>query len=143
MDNNHLVTDLMESFESFQNERVLNRLKLNYKGENVILYLLTELGGKSTPGKLCERVDFTAARLSAIIKSLESKGYVERIRNENDKRSTIVALTPTGAEHFRLLKTDIIRNSLTIIEKLGEEDVRELLRIINRLSVIANSMEDM
>lgn len=141
MDSEYLATELLKNFESVRTERALNKLKLTYKGENVILMLLTEFGGESTPGKLCERVDFTAARLSAIIKSLESKGLVKRIQNEDDKRSTIVAMTSAGYEHFMSLQQQIVMNALTIIEKLGEEDVKDLLRIMNRLAEIADEYE--
>lgn len=140
--NELLAKELLECFENFNTERVLNRLKLTYKGENIILFLLMEFGGSSTPGELCEKVDFTGARLSAIIKSLESKGYVEKVQNEKDKRSSIVAITSEGFIYYMSLRRQIVENAITIIEELGEDDVKELLRIINRLGEISNSMED-
>ena len=140
--NSQLATQLLECFENFNTERVLDRLKLSYKGENIILFFLMELGGRGTPGELCEKVDFSAARLSAIIKSLENKGYVEKIVNEKDKRSSIVAITSDGFMYYMTLRRQIFENALTIIDQLGEDDVKELLRIIGRLSEITNSMED-
>lgn len=139
MDSDYLAAELLKTFENINSENILNRLKLSFKGENAILMLLNEYGGKSTPGKLCERIDFTAARLSAIIKSLENKGLVERIQNEEDKRSTIVAMTTEGYQHFMQLREEIIRNALTIIEQLGENDVKEFLRIVRRLIDISNT----
>ncbi len=142
MDVDYLATELLNSLSILNTEQILNRLKLTYKGENVILALLVEFGGSGTPGNLCKRVDFTAARLSAIIKSLESKGLVERIQNKDDKRSTIVAMTSQGYDYFSALQVEVLRNALTVIKNLGEEDAEEFLRIINRLIVIANSMEE-
>ena len=142
MDNSHLANEFIECFESFNTERMLNRLKLNFKGENVILYLLMEDGGRSTPGKLCKKVDFTAARISAIIKSLENKGYVEKIQNSDDKRSNIVAITTQGFMYYMLLRQQLVQKVMAITEQLGERDVMELIRIINRISVISDSMEE-
>lgn len=142
MDRECLTKELLECFESVHTDRLVNRLKLNYKGENVILFLLSEMGGSSTPGQLSERVDFTAARLSVIIKTLESKGYVERIKNKKDKRSSIIAITDEGRRHYYSLRHQAADNAFTIIEKLGEEDVTQMLRIIKRLAVIVNSMEE-
>lgn len=142
MNNEQLAKELLDCFDNFNTERVLNRLKLSYKGENIILFLLMELGGSGTPGQLCERVDFSAARLSAIIKSLESKGYVEKNRNRKDKRSSIVEITGEGFMYFMSLRRQIVENAMTIIEKLGEDDVKQLLRIIGRLGDISNSMEE-
>ena len=142
MTNELLANELLECFENFNTERVLNRLKLTYKGENIILFLLMEFGGRGTPGELCENVDFSAARLSAIIKSLENKGYVEKIQNEKDKRSSIVAITSEGFMYYMSLRRQIVENAMTIIEKLGENDVKELLRIIGRLGEISNTIEE-
>ena len=138
MDKELLTAEVMKTFENLNSENILNKLNLSYKGENAILMLLNEYGGISTPGKLCERIDFTAARLSAIIKSMESKGLVEKIQNPDDKRSTIVAMTAQGYEQFMRLREEIVINALTIIEKLGEEDVVEFLRLIRKLIDISN-----
>lgn len=139
MDRNLLTAEILKTFENMNSENILHKLNLSFKGENAILLLLSECGGKSTPGKLLERLDFTAARLSAIIKSLESKGFVERIQNETDKRSTIVAMTEIGFQHFAKLREDIVRNASIVIEQLGEKDVCEFLRIMGRLVDIAST----
>lgn len=139
MNSDILAAEMLKTFEDINMENVLNRLKLSLKGENAIIMLLNDYGGRATPGKLSERTDFTAARLSAIIKSLENKGIVERFQNADDKRSAYIALTADGYEHYIRLRAEIISNALTIIEQLGEEDVNEFLRIAKRLVNIVNT----
>lgn len=138
MQREYLAEQILSTFDSIDTEFLLDRLKLSLKGENLLLMILNDLGGSGTPGKIIERLDFTGARLSAIIKSMEGKGLVERRRNEGDKRSTIVVLTQQGKEHYLKLRAEIISNALTIIEQLGEKDVCEFLRIIKKLADIAN-----
>ncbi len=142
MQSEYLAEQILKTFDSIDTENLLGRLKLSLKGENLLLMILNDLGGSGTPGKIIERLDFTGARLSAVIKSLESKGLVERRKNSDDKRSTIVAITAEGREHYIRLRAEIISNALTIIEQLGEEDVREFLRLISRLAEISNSTAD-
>ena len=139
MNSDILAAEMLKTFENINTENILDRLKLSLKGENAIIMLLNDYGGKATPGKLSERIDFTAARLSAIIKSLEGKGLVERIRNTEDKRSSYVALTADGYEHYMRMRAEVISNALTIIEQLGENDVNEFLRIVRRLVDIVNT----
>ncbi len=139
MEREYLAQQILSTFDSIDTEILLDRLKLSLKGENLLLMILNDLGGSGTPSKIIERLDFTGARLSAIIKSMESKGLVERRRNEGDKRSTIVALTDEGKELYIRLRAEIISNALTIIEQLGEKDVCEFLRIIKKLADIANN----
>ncbi len=141
MQSEYLAEQILETFDSIDTEIILSKLKLSLKGENLLLMILNDLGGSGTPGKIIERLDFTGARLSAIIKSLEGKGLVERRKNDGDKRSTIVALTDSGREYYIRLRAEIISNALTMIEQLGEKDVCEFLRIIKRLAVIANDTE--
>ncbi len=142
MQSEYLAEQILKTFDSIDTENLLGRLKLSLKGENLLLMILNDLGGSGTPGKIIERLDFTGARLSAVIKSLEGKGFVERRKNSDDKRSTIVAITAEGKEHYIRLRAEIISNALTIIEQLGEEDVREFLRLISRLAEISNNTAD-
>lgn len=139
MNSDILAAEMLKTFEDLNIENVFDRLKLSLKGENAIIMLLNDCGGKATPGKLSENTVFTAARLSAIIKSLEGKGLVERLSNDSDKRSAYVALTADGYEYYLRMRAEIISNALTIIEQLGESDVNEFLRIAKRLVDIVNT----
>lgn len=142
MQREKLAQQILSTFDSINTENVMQRFKLSLKGENLLLMILSELGGSSTPGKLVERLDFTGARLSAVIKSLEHKGLVERKKHLYDKRSNIVALTEKGKEYYNSLREEIAGNALTIIEQLGENDVCEFLRITKKLAEIANNAPD-
>lgn len=141
MQSEFLAEQILDTFDRIDTDILLGKLKLSLKGENLLLMILSDLGGSSTPGKIIERLDFTGARLSAIIKSLESKGLVERKKHSQDKRSTIVVLTDEGKEHYMKLRAEIVSNALTIIEQLGEKDVCEFLRIMSKLADIANNTD--
>lgn len=142
MQREKLAQQILSTFDSINTENIMKKLKLSIKGENLLLMMLSELGGSSTPGKLVERLDFTGARLSAIIKSLEHKGLVERKKHFADKRSNIIALTEKGRDYYNALRDEIVGNALTIIEQLGEDDVCEFLRITKKLAKIANDTSD-
>lgn len=136
MDKEKLVREIIDTFEKVNSERLLDKIKFTVKGENILLLLLEDFGGKSTPSTLIEKLDFSAARLSAVIKSLEGKGYVKTVRNDKDKRSKIIALTDIGEQYCRELRCEMARNALTVVEELGEEDASELLRIFRRFAKI-------
>ncbi len=130
-----LAKEIIDTFETVNTERLLENIKFTVKGENILLLLLEDFfGGESIPSKLIEKLDYSAARLSAVIKSLEAKGYVVTIRNDKDKRSKIIALTDSGAAYCRELRCEMTRNALSVVEELGEEDTAELLRIFRRFA---------
>jgi DNA-binding MarR family transcriptional regulator len=138
-----LTEQVFETFDSINAEMLFEKLKFSLKGENMPLAILNNLGGECSISKITKNFDFTAARLSAVIKSLEAKGFVKRIQNEKDRRTTTVVLTTEGAMHYLKYRQEAMQNALVIIEQLGEEDICEFLRIIKKLSDITNNSEDL
>ena len=137
MDKDMLAESMIKAFDSINNQAIFERMKSGFKGENLILAMLMEMGGKATPGELMQSAECTAARLTAIAKSLESKGFVKRIQNVQDKRSTIIEMTADGINRFMNIQKEIIENIFNVIEKLGEKDAAEFVRLISRLSEIS------
>ena len=115
-----LAREMLETISNMEKRGVLTKRKFLLKGEDLFMVVLDEMGGMSTPSKLAEYTDFTPARLSAIIKSLESKGYIVRQQDELDKRCSIIEITEKGGFNSRQIKEAAVKNSLEIIEKLGE-----------------------
>ena len=137
MERDVLAKKMMEAFDSINRQEFFERMKTTFKGENLILAILMEMGGKATPGELVKYTECTAARLTAIAKSLETKGLVKRIQNAEDKRSTIIEMTAEGITKFRNMQKEAVDNIFNLIEKLGENDAEEFIRLIKRLSEIS------
>ena len=138
MEKDILAKSMMDAFDSINKQELFEKMKITIKGENLMLAILMEMGGKATPGELIKYTECTAARLTAIAKSLESKGFVKRIQNSEDKRSTIIEMTSEGISKFMLLQKEAIESILNLIEKLGEKDAREFIRLVQRLSEISS-----
>lgn len=136
-----LAREILETLSNMEKRNVLSKRKFLLKGEDLFLVVLDEIGGMSSPSQLSEYTDFTPARLSAIIKALEGKGYILRHQDELDKRCTVIEITKNGAAQSKEIKNAAINNSLAIIEKLGEKDSLEFLRLIKRLFDIMESEE--
>lgn len=70
---------------------------------------------------------------SAVVDALEHRGFVERAHSDEDRRVTLVCLTPTG--RAVLTHTEEARRAQLrrYMELISEDDVRTLLRIQNTL----------
>lgn len=80
-----------------------------------------------TPSALAQFVGVTRATVSEMIKDLARRGYLERRRSHQDKRSVTLAVTPQGE---RLLAGDPIKplvNAIFALE-LGANNFRDILR---------------
>lgn len=138
MDRNILAENMMNAFDSINRQELFERMKTTFKGENLMLAILMKMGGKATPGELMQYTECTAARLTAIAKSLETKGLVSRIQNAEDKRSTIIEMTAEGIARFMNLQKEAAESVFNLIEKLGERDAEEFVRLVGRLAEISS-----
>lgn len=137
MDRNILAENMMNAFDSINRQELFERMKTTFKGENLMLAILMKMGGKATPGELMQYTECTASRLTAIAKSLETKGLVSRIQNAEDKRSTIIEMTAEGITRFMNLQKEAAESVFNLIEKLGERDAEEFVRLVGRLAEIS------
>ena len=119
--------------------------EINYsdfiQGEMKILNYLYLNNSPVLPGKLCDDLYMTSARMSAALKSLKTKGYMERSVSKNDKRKIPVILTESGRSYFAEKRTKVINAYSEMFMKLGEDDTKEFIRIIKRLNDLADNTE--
>ena len=128
-----LVKELLEAVGSINRKDILSKINISVKGEERFLMILSEMGGVATPSAIAGYSDFTPARLSAIMKSLESKGFIETKPDEKDKRYTIVEITENGSKRVAERKEEIVMKSFRVIEQLGEEDATEFVRLTKKM----------
>jgi MarR family transcriptional regulator, organic hydroperoxide resistance regulator len=111
-------------------------------GERKILGYLT-FGKNGVPsGDLSEKLDLTTPRVASALNSLAKKGYIERNRDENDKRMVIVSITESGKSYMLEEYNNLISMMQQTLEKLGEKDALEFIRIIKRIKEITNEMNE-
>lgn len=111
-------------------------------GEDPVLeYLLRHDEGMS-PSDLAEKLGYTRPRMTRILDSLESKGYVERVPDENDRRRVIAFCTEEGRRHAGDRKSDGVASLAATLSKMGEHDARELLRGLETAYSITYNKDD-
>lgn len=79
---------------------------------------------------------------SKMLNNLEDKGYINRFSNRRDRRVTYVDLTDKGVDLLEKHHERMIEYTNQIIEKMGKEDVEELIRLLNKLSDIIEATEE-
>lgn len=108
------------------------------KGElAVIMYLIDEGDGISA-AVLSKKFDINSSRVAAILNSLSKKGYIERRNDPKDKRKIQIYITQKGIEYGKLKRESILNRMSHMLEKLGEDDAREHIRIMKRIFDLIN-----
>lgn len=133
---NDLLQKTLDALALLNKSKPLKNTISTLTGETFLLSRLNELGGQITPSKLAKYTDFTPARLSAILKTLQNKNFVQKSGNEADKRSIKVKITPEGKNHIESRINEINEHTSYIINKLGYNDTNEFVRLIHKIIII-------
>lgn len=118
---------------------IYNNVSEIAKGEvGVLLYLIDENNGANAY-EISQRFDVNTSRVAAVLKSLCRKGYIERIIDPLDKRKIQVYITEEGRCFGEERRHEIILKVSQVLSKLGEDDTKEYVRIIKKISQIVEN----
>lgn len=102
------------------------------QGEGHMLIRLHMSGGSMMAGELAKCSGVSTARITAILKSAEEKGHIQRLPVEGDRRRIQIVLTEAGEELVLECYQDAVKSTASYFEMLGEEDTEHLLRIMKK-----------
>ena len=92
---------LLEALHAFLNTPLFEEVSSLFKGENRILhYLYQEQRNDVTPSELSEQLHVTRARVTAAVKELQKKEYVQAVHPKTDRRRVYLMLTPMGTSYI-------------------------------------------
>ncbi len=106
------------------------------KGEAFVLHILSHSEGVVLPSQLCSMTQTSSARIAATLGSLEQKGCITREIDPKDRRKILVRITPEGQKKQQAMQQCLHEKLEVILRELGENDAKELLRIMARLAEI-------
>ena len=97
--------------------------------------VLTSLAeqGPASQAALGRRLWIDRSDLHAILNDLERDGLVNRIRDEQDRRRNLVAITPRGKAALKRLDKRVDAAQKALLEPLSATDRRELRRLLEQL----------
>jgi MarR family transcriptional regulator, organic hydroperoxide resistance regulator len=110
-------------------------------GERKILGYLTFGKNEVTSGVLSEHLNLSTPRVASALNSLAKKSFIERNKDENDKRMVIVTITDSGKRFVMEEHEEAMTMLEGILKKLGEQDAKEFVRIIKRIKEITNESD--
>ena len=111
--------------------RKMNRTVLDsIRGEYGVLRYLLYVQDKTSPGVLTEQLHVVPGRMTDILNSLESRGFIKRQKSDEDRRRVVVCITESGRDEA-FQKMEYIRNEYQGLFKiLGQKDTEELIRLL-------------
>jgi DNA-binding MarR family transcriptional regulator len=90
-----------------------------------------------TPGAdqvtLAARVAFDPATSGSVIGRLESKGWVRREADQNDRRRKLLWVTPEGAQAVSQMKRAVARVQTRMLGPLNATEREQFMRLLTKL----------
>ena len=107
----------------------LDEIGLTYT-QYIVMMVLWE-NGASTVKELGERLYLDSGTLTPLINKLESKGYIEKHRSDDDARGVVVTITEAGKKlRDRMVK---VPNAMGGCVALSEEETGELYTLLYKI----------
>ncbi|REK56586.1 MAG: MarR family transcriptional regulator [Thermobacillus sp.] len=137
MDYRRLVEELFESMRRSRRPPFPEEPRGITHGELGILMYLTHRRDGVSAGELSRWLRITTGRVAAALKSLERKRFIERRRDEADRRRVLVHVTEEGRAFALGRHEEAKRGMERLLRRLGERDAREFVRILKRIHEMA------
>jgi DNA-binding MarR family transcriptional regulator len=112
---------------------VLEQMSRYSSGESFLLRRLASRDEVAHPSDLQGCMRTSAARVAAILGSLEKKGLVTREIDQNDRRRIIVSITEEGRARANAEMKEMDAAIAEILWELGEDDTNEFIRLLERI----------
>jgi len=139
MDYEDLAKEFIQNMQNTRSAHAANRQKSfqdGVRGEVFVLLCIKEEQGRTIPSRISDVTGVSSARVAMVLNSLEEKGMITREIDVEDRRKIIVRITPKGTDHLEEWQKKHIEDIREILESLGEDDAKELVRIIGRIAEI-------
>lgn len=117
--------------------RLLRPLDVSSAG-GLVLGLLRDNGALS-PSELGERLIVTRATVTGLLDSLESKRFVRRTPNPNDRRGLLIEITPEGLKVLAEVRKVVHAEEKRWMSALED---RQLKKLISLLHVVQASVSE-
>jgi len=122
--------------------RMYNTKANKYGGTMAIGYTLLNIDKDGTPStKLGPKMGMEPRSLTRMIKSLETKGWIEKRIDKNDKRMVNIYLTKTGITMRNRTRNSVIKFNKTIQKKINESELKTCFKVLNEINTLIDNKE--
>ena len=128
----------LEKILTSDNFSVFERITRVSRGEIFVLKILLFNNGTSTPTEISEAMKSTKGRISAILNSLEKKGFIGREIDKDNRRNIIVTISDSGRDYVMKELRECYRIVAHVFEELGEKDSKKFVELTERAFHLMN-----
>jgi DNA-binding MarR family transcriptional regulator len=134
MEYDKLAEELLENMAALHRAKVQKNIREALHGEAFVLGCIASHDGDMQPGEISQKTDVSNARVTTTLNSLEKKGLITRQIDTSNRRRVFVTITHKGRELAEEHQKTIVRTAREVLEFLGEQDAKDYVRIMKKLT---------
>ncbi|GAB6991210.1 MarR family winged helix-turn-helix transcriptional regulator [Paenibacillus pini] len=124
-------------------QRIIEGVKMS---EMRLMFIVNKSKKQGTSGlkvsEISSMLGVTSPTVTQMIKSLESKEWIERTMDDEDRRAVRVNLTEKGDHIIRKVMGAMVESFDGLIEFMGEEDSNQLANLLTKAYMYYEENED-
>jgi len=109
-------------------------------GQVFLLHLIKK-EERCTVSQLAEKMEVKPSAITVMLDRLENRHYIERFRDQQDRRVVIVQLTKTGADVLQKIWNLRKRVVGYCLQQLDEEEVTTFIQVFEKLARVAADLD--
>lgn len=140
MDYRKLAGELVQTMYMVSKGKPQRRMNDCMRGEGFVLQYVIFRGEPVQPNEITGFMNISSARTAAALNNLERKGLLTRRIDSGDRRRIQVELTDEGKKIAEAQRNDMLDHMTRLVERLGEQDATEFVRIMGRVADLVTEM---
>lgn len=128
---------LDRSLQAFRLSGVYKRSQTKLSDADIMVMFCVAFCDMNQRLKLTDVAKTLRVTLPAVthkVNDLVDKKYLEKETSSKDLRVTYIKLTALGKEFVESIRDDYYQPLMTLVDHLGEEDTKNLMRILDKIS---------
>ncbi len=126
----------MDTFRKMLYPEEWIKLDLQLSKSELLTLLQVDRNGEIIMSRIADYINIPMSTATGLIERLVKKGYIERVRNESDRRIVTIRLSEEGKKLAGEIKARISEVIGTVLEALTEEEKKLLMSVFTKLSGI-------
>ena len=121
----------------FLHEAIAQTVGLNATDTKCIDLVLRAPGGRLTAGQIAELSGLTTGAVTHILNRLEKRGFVERLRDENDRRKVLVRVCEASLAPLVPRYEAIGHSFMRLVEQYDDRDLRVICEYMEKAARVS------
>jgi DNA-binding MarR family transcriptional regulator len=141
LDYNEIYDTVFDTFKKLLYPEEWINIDQTLSKSELFTLLQVERNGEIIMSQIADYINISMSTATGIVERLVKQGFIERNRNDSDRRIVTIRLTAEGKTLAESIKSKIFGVARQLLESLSEEEQKLLFSIFTKITNVLSSMD--